>query len=488
MVKYSLLMLSICVALSACSVAPKYEQPATEHYTGDSFVQAVSEDPLPTIESVSWWTQFDDPVINTLVQQALANNLDIRVAAANVLETEALVRVATGRRWPEVGANVSGERSFTGASTGSSFSPGADRLYTTTYSVGANLSWQTDLFGRLRSAQKASIADWQASKTDRDAIIHTVIANVIRQRVQLAIAMQRLYVAQDILQSREHTLEIVNRRYSRGVNRTSAVDVRLARENVYSAEANIAALEQNVSLAQHALDILLGKKPGALFIVQNDLNNLPDLDDAIAGVPAQLLDRRPDLRAAEYRVIANNERIGVALADLYPDLTINTGGGWRGDDISDLFSSESLFGRLLGELTQTLFAGGRLRAEVDAAKARLEAQANSYANSVLRAMREVEDALIQNHKLNERLAKVNQQVTEARLAENLSRDRYARGVEQLLTVLETERRRQDAEDSLLRVEQDYWNARVDLHLALGGNWLQQGYEQVAAVEQKEQAR
>ena len=204
------------------------------------------------------------------------------------------------------------------------------------------------------------------------------------------------------------------------------------------------------------------------------------MNDAIAGIPAQLLDRRPDLRAAEYRMIASNERIGVALADLYPSLTITAGGGWRGDDVSDLFSAESLFGRLLGELTQTLFAGGRLRAEVDAAKARLQAQANSYANNVLTAMREVEDALVQNHKLNERLAKVNQQVTEARLAEQLSRDRYGRGVEQLLVVLETERRRQIAEDSLLQVELDYWNARIDLHLALGGNWLGDPYEEMLA--------
>ena len=479
MIARTLLTVFTSIVLSACSMAPTYEEPNTEHVTGDSFVQATSDEPAPTIESVDWWKQFDDPIINTLVEQALDNNLDLRIAAANVLETEALVRVATGRRWPEIGNSISGERSFTGASTGSSFSPGVERLYTTTYSVGANVSWQTDLFGRLRSAQEASIADWQASQTDRDAIVHTVIANVIRQRVQLAIAMQRLYVAQDILQSREHTLEIVNRRYSRGVNNTSAVDVRLARENVFSAEANIALLEQNVSLAQHALDVLLGKKPGALFIAQSELTQLPQLDDAIVGVPAQLLDRRPDLRAAEYRVIAANERIGVALADLYPDLTITAGGGWRGEDISDLFSSQSLFGRLLGELTHNLFSGGRLRAEADAAKARLRAQASTYANEVLTAMREVEDALIQNRKLNERLAKVHERVTEARLAEELSRDRYSRGVEQLLTVLETERRRQDAEDSLLQVELDYWNARVDLHLALGGNWLGDSYEQVA---------
>ncbi len=467
--------------LNACSVMPKYEQPDTQAYLGEEFAQASNEQPFTTFESVNWWKQFNDPVIDTLVNQALENNLDIRIAAANVLETEALARAATGRRWPEIGASISGERSFTGASTGSSFSPGSNRLYTTTYSVGANIAWQTDLFGRLRSAEKASIADWQASRNDRNAITHTVIANVIRQRVQLAIAIQRLYVAQEILDSRENTLEIVNRRYSRGVQNTSAVDVRLARENLYSAEANIAILEQNVSLAQHSLDILIGKKPASLFITNNHLNELPKLNDAIAGVPLQLLDRRPDLRASEFRVIAANERIGVSLADLYPGLTINTGGGWRGEDISDLFNPNSLFGQLLGELTQTLFSGGRLRAEVDAAKARLQNQANTYASNVLQAIREVEDALIQNQKLNQRLSKVNLQVTEARLAEQLSRDRYARGVESLLVVLETERRRQDAEDSLLQVEQDYWNSRVDLHLALGGTWLDDNYDDIAAA-------
>lgn len=479
---YHSLALISSMLLTACTVTPDYKQPETQDYLGETFNQAISDDPLETIESVKWWTQFDDQVINTLVTKALTNNLDIRIAAANVLETEALARAATGRRWPEVGASVSADRSFTGASTGSSFSAGSNRIYTTTYSVGANISWQTDLFGRLRSAEKASIADWQASRNDRNAITHSVIANVIRQRVQLAIAIQRLYVAQEILASRKNTLEIVNRRYSRGVQNTSAVDVRLARENLYSAEANIAILEQNVSLAQHALDILIGIKPASLFIVENDLNQLPQLNDAVTGVPAQLLDRRPDLRAAEFRVIAANERIGVSLADLYPDLTISTGAGWRAEDIPDLFNPDSLFAQLLGELTQSLFAGGRLRAEVDAAKARLHSQASSYANDVLQAIREVEDALIQNQKLDQRLNKVKQQVTEARLAEQLSRERYARGVESLLVVLETERRRQDAEDSLLQVEQDYWNARVDLHLALGGTWLSDSYDDLAIAE------
>ena len=184
-------------------------------------------------------------------------------------------------------------------------------------------------------------------------------------------------------------------------------------------------------------------------------------------------------------MIAANERIGVSLADLYPDLVITSGGGWRDADLSDLFRSESLFGQLFGELSHTLFMGGQLRAEVDVARAQLKAQANTYSNNVLQAINEVEDALVKNQKLYERLNKVEQQVTEARLAEKLSRDRYSRGVESLLFVLETERRRQDAEDSLLQVEQNYWNARIDLHLSLGGSWLDENNELVATLTQHE---
>jgi multidrug efflux system outer membrane protein len=477
-----LLILSVSFVLGACSLTPEYRSPESDRYRGATFVQSQSETPLETVDQISWWKRFDDATIDTLVEQAIENNLDLREAAANVLESQALVRAATGRRWPEISAGFSAERSFTGSTTGFGFTANDDRTYATTLQLGGSVAWQTDLFGRLRSAENASIADWQATLTDREALTHTVIADVIRQRVQLAIAIQRLQVAEDILNNRQRTLDIVNRRYNRGVSNTSAVDVRLARENVYAAQASIAGLEQDVALAQHALDILIGRKPRALPVTREDLNALPELDDAIAGVPAQLVDRRPDLRAAEFRVIAANERIGVAVADLYPDLTITANSGWRDSDMSDLIRPDSLFGSLLGELTKTVFAGGRLRAEVDAAEARLQAQASRYANQVLQAIREVEDALVRNHKLRERLARVNQQVSEARLAGDLSRERYARGVESLLTVLETERRRADAEDTLLRVEQDYWNARVDLHLALGGDWLDEAGQRVVAAK------
>ena len=462
---------SISLIMTGCSMNPEYQRPDNKEFTGDTFTQAKNETFNQELDAIQWWQRFDDPTLNKLVEQALTNNIDLRVAAANVLETEALIRSARGARLPQINTAASSDRAFTGTSTGSSFAPGAGRTYFTTNQLVGQVSWQADLFGRLRSTQQAAIADWQASKTDRIALTHTVIANVIQQRAELAIAINRLHVAQDILTSREHTLEIVNRRYQQGVSNTSAVDIRLARENVYAASANITALEQNLSLTQHALDILLGARPGAFFIADNDLINLPELNDSLVGIPAQLVDRRPDIRAAEFRTIAANARVGVAVADLYPDLTITGALGWRDSEPSGLFSPRTLFGNIMGQLAHAAFTGGQRSAEAKAARARLEAAAHTYAGIVLQAIREVEDALIQNHKLNEQLSILKQRATEARLAERTSRDRYARGVEDLLTVLETERRRQDAEDDLLQVELDYWNARVNLFLALGGDWL-----------------
>lgn len=473
MYKASILLVSISLSLfiSGCSMNPAYQRPDNKEFTGDTFTQAQSESFHKDLDIIEWWQHFNDPTLNKLIEQALANNIDLRIASANVLESEALIRSARGVRLPQINTASSSDRSFTGANTGGVFAGGARRSYFTTNQLGSQISWQADLFGRLRSIQQAAVADWQATKTDRIALTHTVIADVIRQRAELAIAIRRLNVAQDILTAREHTLEIVNRRYQSGLNNTSAVDVRLARENVFAAIANIADLEQSLSLTQHALDILLGARPGGLFISDSELINLPKLDDSIIGVPTQLLDRRPDIRAAEFRTIAANARVGVAVADLFPDLTISGALGWRDNEPSGLFNPNTLFGNILGQLAHATYTGGQRSAETDAAQARLEAAAYTYTDIVLQAIREVEDALIQNKKLNERLSTLKQRTSEARLAEKISLDRYVRGVEDLLVVLETERRRQDAEVELLQVELDYWNARINLFLAIGGDWL-----------------
>ena len=469
--KRSLLILSFAIYSSACTVTSQQTVLDPSAFTDKQYSHKSGKSHASKSTNQRWWLQLGEPVINQLVDEAIKNNLDLQVAVANIKESNALARSAFGSRMPQLDLGVSGERAFTGNNTGSSFNAGNDRIYRTTQIAAASISWQADLFGKLKGQERAAASEWQATQTDYEAALHSVIADVIRQRVQLAISLQRLDVARSILANYEDTLKSVKRRYRKGINQASAIDLRLARVNVYATQATITALEQDAAIAQHALDILVGRTPGALSVTAHELKALAPLDTSVVGTPVQLLDRRPDLRSAKFRSMADQARVSVALAELYPDLVITADIGWRDDKFSELFNPLSLFGRLLGQLIQPLYNGGRLSAEADAAKARYEAEAARYTQTVLTAIREVEDALVRNDKLHQRLAQIKNQLHEARQAQILSNRRYQKGLDSLLTVLEAQRRRQDAEDRLLQTTLEYWNARIDLYLATGGSWL-----------------
>lgn len=457
--------------LTSCAKLSTYDRSPLQPLLGETYIQSNTQIASDNDHFSHWWRQFQDPVIDQWVETALAHNYDLKIATANVLEADALLRSAAGSRWPKLDVSASARRSFTPLSA---IIPGnSQRVYNTTLQPAFSIAWQLDLWGRLRHAQQAALADWNASAADRQAIYHTVIADVIRQRVEHAIARQRFTIAEQITTSRQRTLDTVERRYRSGVANSSAVDVHLARANLYAAQSQLTALQLNVDLAQHALAILSGQKP-TIKISTTETDSLPALstvNESIVGIPAQLLDRRPDLMAAEFRTLAAQERISVAIADLYPDLVLNGRLGWSTDQPTRILSLDNLLGSIAGELATTLFQGGKLRADIDATKARLQAQAARYAQTVLQALREVEDALARNRQLSQRLEHISVQLQQARLAESLSQSRYGRGITPLLTVLESERRRQEAEDTYLLVQQQLWNARIDLHLALGGDWL-----------------
>jgi len=297
------------------------------------------------------------------------------------------------------------------------------------------------------------------------------VASVVRLRAAISVADRRLALASEIIESRGSTLSIVERRYRSGLDTASAVDVHLSRENLAAAEAALPPLELAKAQSEHALDELLGRKPDAGDGDSRQLAALPALAPPPLGLPASLLDRRPDLAAAELRATAAAAEVDVALAARYPDLTLTAASGWDGNQFGELFDDETLFGNFVAQLAAPIFTSGRLKSEVAAARARLEASASDYAARVLAALREVEDAWIAERRLREQLAGVERQLAEARLAEGLARTRYERGLENLLVVLDTERRRAAAEDLALRLEQSVWNARTDLHLALGGDWF-----------------
>jgi len=453
------LLFSVSCATEHTQVAD--ELPALAPLLGENYIAGSA---APGEDATVWWTRFEDPVLDDLVERVLEHNLDLRVAAASVREAEALLSSATGSRGPTIDAQLGASRGFANVDP-------AGRVYDTSLRPSLRVAWQADLFGRLASVERAAAASLVAAESDRLALTHSLISAAVRLRAAESVARDRLDLADEVIESRSDTLRTVERRYERGLQSASALDVRLARENLASAESARPQLELELARTRHALDELLGRKPGSAPVTGDRADAIPTLAAPPLGLPADLLDRRPDLVAAAFRAEAAAADVDARVAARFPDLFLSASAGWDGDALEDLFDAQTLFANLAADLVAPLFASGRLDADIDAARARLEAGAASYAAQVLGAVREVEDAWISERLLRERLIAVEARLTEARIAEGLARDRYGRGLENLLTVLETERRRAGAEDLALLLHEAVWNARTDLHLALGGDWL-----------------
>ncbi len=308
-----------------------------------------------------------------------------------------------------------------------------------------------------------------SSECNQQALIHLLIANVIKARIDIATIESNLDIARGNTLSRKKTLEIVDRRYSQGL--VGPVDVRLARTNLEASRAAEPALELSLVEANNAIDVLVGAQPGSTSPLAETLPDLPDLRAIPVGLPVSLLDRRPDIIAAEMDLKAANERIGVSVAQLFPDLTLTGAVGRNADRWRDIWKQETEVYFAVFQLTQPIFRGGQLRSQVNFAKARHKELAANYANVVLNALREVENALAGERLLMSQFEHAQLQFTEAQAAEELSQQRYQRGIENLLTVLESERRRRNAEVQLALLRGRIWVTRVNLFLAIGGDWV-----------------
>jgi multidrug efflux system outer membrane protein len=461
-------------------MGPEYSRPETPAETATSFVHA--SEPTEGIDDVEepdrWWERFGDPVTADLIRQALEGNYDLRASAARVLQAREGLSEAKGRLWPEVSYGITRDRSkryFNFGGMGGepnipgfpSFSGGFSSL-TTTWSQDVSVSYLVDFWGKLRRARRAAWEDLLASEANRQALTNSTIALVIQARIDVAVAQRRLSLARANIESLQNTLEITERRNRAGL--VGPVDVRLARANLEGARAQEPAIASALALAQHSLDVLVGRRPGASGGPPETLPELPELESAPAGVPGALLDRRPDVRAAEFALRAANERVGASIAQLYPDLVLTASYGRSSDAWEDIWKSFSETYSAMFNLAQPIFRGGQLRAQVRAAKARYEEAAAVYGGVVLDAMRQVEDALIGEQLLRRQLEHVQLQLQESQAAEHLSRRRYDQGVEGLLTVLESQRRRRSAEEQVTILKGQIWTNRVNLHLALGGDW------------------
>jgi len=443
------LFLTLLLA-SGCTLGPDYRRPETAADQVKNYeAQPTEKKELPGLSP--WWTRFGDPATG--------------VAASRVLEAEAAFDSSHASVWPQLNYNFSGSRAK------SSFvlpEMGRRTVYSTGYSAGVSLSYQVDLFGKLKRSRQAAWASYLGEEANRLTVEHTVIAAVVRSRVALAHSEEAVRIAGNIRDSWQQTLDTIERRYKLGL--AGAVDLYLARENLAATEATFTQLEASVRTNRNGLDILLGRRPGSGEEIPRTLPDLPDLEVVPANLPAALLDRRPDLLRAEMQLEAATYGVGAALADLYPSLSLTATGGTTSDALSDLLDSSASIYNLVGNLLGPIFTGGQRRAAVRAARARAEGAAAAYSGAVLRALGEVENALVRDEANRKKLEETRRRLENARAADALARERYSRGVEVFLKVLETERRLRAAEQAMITARADTWNTRIDLFLALGGDW------------------
>jgi multidrug efflux system outer membrane protein len=450
--------------------------------TGGDSLTAADIPPTADLVAEEWWIAFGDTALDQLVHEALERNFNLAQATARVLESRALLSGSKAAQWPSLDIGGSASRSkFNLSQFG-----GAGSLYNTQYRAGAAASYEVDLWGRLSNATAAARASLLATEEDQRTVAQTLVADVVRTWLDIKELECQLTLNVQTIANFGDNLKLVQDRYNRGL--VPAVDVYLARQNLLSAKALKPQWAQALANARRRLEVLAGRYPagqaarateqsaGLSFVALPDQDcgcvTPPHLPPVPAGLPSDLLERRPDILAAEMRLRATNATIGEAKAALYPRIALTGEAGYQSVQLNDLLSPTAAVWSLLGNLTMPLFNRGKLTAQVAAAEARTAQAAANYQGAVLNAFREVENALEAERSQQERLEWLRGSVQAARRSLVLAQERYRRGLDNLLLTLDTQRRLYLAEADLISTERNVRSARVDLILALGGPWPQ----------------
>lgn len=338
--------------------------------------------------------------------------------------------------------------------------------YATTHDIGASLNWEIDLWGRLRNRTQAALADANASAADFHALRLSLAANIARSWFNAAELEQQVRLARDTVTSLEKNLNFVERGVDLGTS--EALDLRLTRANVANARSNLDAQNRQLDQATRALEILVGRYPARQLKVSQ---SLPDLAIGVpSGLPSALLRRRPDLRASEFRFAAASERLVEAKKQFLPSFTLTVGGGATSSELRKLLNPDYLASSIGANIGQTIFDGGRIKGGIEAAKGRYEEALASFRQNALQAFGEVETALAAEVFLKSQLRSQKRAAEESTKAEELAWDQYASGLVDGLTWLEAQRRSFNASSGLLQLKNLRLQNRIDLHLALGGDF------------------
>lgn len=473
---------TVCLAgplLAACTVGPDFAPPKaavpTSWTAGGAPTQVGDSQPQD-----DWWSQFHDATLSSLIGRAAASNLDLKQAALRIAEARAQGAVAAGGQWPTLGANASyaGQRFSAETAQGSLFSSigGAPGVSIPSYpnpydqfQTGFDASWEPDLFGGIRRSVEAAGADAEAAVEDSRAALVSLEGEVARSYIDLRAAQLKLDVTRRNLATQREVLTLARQR--RAADLATDLDVSAAAAQATTTQAQLPLIEREITLDINQLSLLLAREPGTLQAELETAAPVPPVPPAIAlGLPADLLRRRPDIRAAEARLHAATARVGVATAALFPRVTFTASFGTQAERFPDLADWAARFFSIGPRIDIPIFEGGKLRATVRLQDVREQEAAVAYAKAVLSAVHEVENALVAWRTEEERRRSLEDTVRQNRDRLALARQRYRSGVTSFLDVLDAERTLQQSELSLTDSTAGVSADLVALYKALGGGW------------------
>jgi outer membrane protein, multidrug efflux system len=460
-----LALLCAALVLSGCTVGPNYRRPAVAvppTYRGLA-PDGTAQTETVTFGDQKWWDIFQDEQLRTLIRTALQQNYDLRIAASRILEAKAQLGITHGDQFPTVsaGAGIADVRTAQ-----SKFLPAFE---TSTGQVNLSAAWELDFWGKFRRATEAARANLLASEWARQEVVSTLVANVAAAYFQLRALDLELEISKRTFDSRQESLRLTQILANGGA--TSLLDVRQAEQLVFTASAEIPALEQQIEQQENFLSILLGQNPGEITRGRT-LTEQRQPPQVPPGLPSSLLERRPDIRQAEEQLVAANAEIGVARAEYFPQISLSGSGGFQSSALTNLFSGPAGAWSFGASLAQPIFTGGKLRSGVRLAQAQQQTATLLYQQSIQGAFRSVSDALVAYRKTREFRVQQELLFESAQDAARLSHMRYTGGATGYLEVLTNETNAFSAELNLAQARLNELLAVVQLYQALGGGWQQ----------------
>lgn len=438
------------------------KEPPAAVETPESFVNRPGDPSTEAPFDGRWWLRFQAEDLNRVVEAALDDNLDLAQVYARLEQAEYLRKGAFAGFFPSVGytAQYSGTRSLFGFAQGGAFEFG-------TFDAGGTLSYEVDLWGRVAHGHAAAAAEMRAATADAETAVLSVAANVAEVYFRVVEARAALELLQRQLEASETFLELTELRFDKAL--ASGLDVFQQREQVASTRSLFPPVRATLAVSEHQLAVLLGQPPGSVRVNRDALPDLPPFPEL--GLPSTVLLQRPDVRAARERVVAQDHRIGTAIAQFYPRFALNASVGVRSfNGFEDLF--DDFVWNIVGSLTGPIFQGGRLRAEVNRNRAALKERVAGFTQVVLVALREVEDALAQEREQKALIEDLDRQEEAARNTLKEAQLRYSNGLSDYLPVLTALTSLQNTQRQALLAQRELLSRRIQLHRALGGTWAE----------------